>query len=96
LGAKSSHGTWYAFVWTPEAGMRFPIVSSENTYATGVNNNGEVVGLKSAPNPLTEAFVWTEQGGERDATPPGPSGGVPFDITSSARPAPTSISHDQS
>ncbi len=77
---------YVAFSWT-EAGMvNLGTLGGEASYATGINDNGQVVGYSELADLSTHAFVWTEDGGMRDlGTLPGGSASYANAISASGQ-----------
>ncbi len=58
-----------AFVWTEAAGMTAILDSTYESFATGINDSGEVVGLFSLDDVNENVFFWSQAGGMLDLGP---------------------------
>ncbi len=58
----------HAFVWDSSTGMTdLGTLGGANSYATGINDSGQVVGYSELPGTtITHTFIWTANGGMVD------------------------------
>jgi probable HAF family extracellular repeat protein len=69
-GARVTH----AFVWSEATGMRdLGTLGGQSSFATAINEAGQVVGYSGRPVGPVHAFIWTERDGMTDIGSPGPS-----------------------
>ena len=78
---------YVAFSWTAGDGMvNLGTLGGEASYATGINDNGQVVGYSELSDLSTHAFVWTEADGMIDiGTLPGGSASYANAISASGQ-----------
>jgi len=61
------NGTYsHAFLWTPTSGMRDLGTGTLSSFASGINDNGDVTGASYHVDGSLHAFLWTEAGGMED------------------------------
>lgn len=84
--SETAAGAYHAFRWEAREGMRdlATLPGGSFTYATAVNNRGQVVGTSWDSRP--HAILWDERGGMRDlGTLPGFTGSQAFDINDTSQ-----------
>lgn len=60
VGASWSYTTKHAFVWTQDDGLQILSgLGGNNTYATGINSSGLIVGYASLASAPDRAVIWT-------------------------------------
>ncbi len=62
---------YLAFLWTETGGMKPFLDSSFNSFASGINASGEIVGTFSTDDVNENAFFWSQTGGMQDLGPAG-------------------------
>jgi probable HAF family extracellular repeat protein len=74
----------HAFIWKSDTGMSDlgGLVEGMDSYAFGINDNGEVVGSANVAFLTPHAFVWTEETGMVDIGTPGGAVSIAFAINS--------------
>jgi probable HAF family extracellular repeat protein len=68
-GYEASRTFFHAFLYDHSTGQvrdLGTLPGGRNSYATGINNVGQIVGYADASNGETHAFVWTSSGGMTD------------------------------